>query len=46
MFDPCIFYLAEYVGIPTRILSSAMPTPDLVAHAMGVPVPRSYIPCK
>ncbi|CAD5211777.1 unnamed protein product [Bursaphelenchus okinawaensis] len=44
MFDPCIFYLAEYVNIPTRILSSAMPTPDLVAHSLGIPVPRSYIP--
>ncbi|CAD5216047.1 unnamed protein product [Bursaphelenchus xylophilus] len=44
MFDPCIFYLAEYLQIRTRILSSAMPTPDLVAQALGIPVPRSYIP--
>lgn len=46
MFDPCMFYLAEFVGIPTKIISSAMPMPDEIAFAHGLQVPRSYIPCK
>jgi hypothetical protein len=44
MFDPCLFQLAEYLGIRVKILSSALSMPDEIAFAHGLPVPRSYIP--
>jgi hypothetical protein len=46
MFDPCIHFLAKMLEIPTTIISSALSMPDEIAFAHGLPVPRSYIPCK
>ncbi|KAI6179038.1 Glucuronosyltransferase [Aphelenchoides besseyi] len=44
IFDPCLFYAAEALKIKKRVISSALSMPDEIAFALGIPVPRSYIP--
>ncbi|KAI6184759.1 Glucuronosyltransferase [Aphelenchoides bicaudatus] len=44
MFDPCMFYVAELIGVRVKIVSSAISIPDEIAFAHGIPVDRSYIP--
>ncbi|KAH7718652.1 Protein UGT-49 [Aphelenchoides avenae] len=42
-FDVCAFGMFHALGIPTKLLSSAIPLPDMVAHLWGIPTPRSYV---
>jgi len=44
IFDPCIFFAAESLGIRIKIISSAISLPDEIATSHGFPIPRSYIP--
>ncbi|KAI6238042.1 putative UDP-glucuronosyltransferase ugt-48 [Aphelenchoides fujianensis] len=44
MWDPCGWFVSDFLQIKRRIVTSAVALPDFVAYSLGIPVPRSYVP--
>uniref|UniRef100_A0A914WLI8 UDP-glucuronosyltransferase n=1 Tax=Plectus sambesii TaxID=2011161 RepID=A0A914WLI8_9BILA len=44
LFGYCAFGLFKLLGIPTNILTSALPMTEVIGDVFGVPQPLSYVP--
>uniref|UniRef100_A0A914W8K2 glucuronosyltransferase n=1 Tax=Plectus sambesii TaxID=2011161 RepID=A0A914W8K2_9BILA len=44
LFGYCAFGLFKLLGIPTYILTSALPMTEIIGDVFGVPQPLSYVP--